>query len=312
MLAYDVANLVKRYDRNGPPANDGLTLTVQQGEVFGLLGPNGAGKTTLVRQMAGICRPDSGSIRLYGHDLVKEPGRAGDLIALQPQGFALPRSETVRNLVELTGRLRGLSMPEARRKSDALLSEFNLGAHTAKRFYTLSGGLRRLVTIATALIGNRKVLIFDEPTNDLDPEIRRTVWQRIRQVARDGATVVLVTHNVVEAEQAMDRVAIMRAGRILVTGTPGDLKAMVDRQVRLELLFRPDAETNLEQALLHGWPEVHTLGAHRYAIVVPREQAEGAMTRLLPHLGAVEDFRIVTPNLEDVYIQLSGGERLAG
>jgi ABC-2 type transport system ATP-binding protein len=310
-LAFEVNGLVKRYGKEGIPANDGLTLTVNQGEVFGLLGPNGAGKTTLVRQMAGLSRPTSGSIWLFGHDLVRDPARAADWVALQPQGFGLPRAETARGLVEITGQLRGLKAAEARRETDALLEEFNLIPNQKKRFYDLSGGQRRLVSIATALIGRRPVLIFDEPTNDLDPEIRRVVWHRIRQATQHGTTVVLVTHNVVEAEQALDRVAIIRSGRILAMGTPGELKARVDQQVRLELLFRPEAEGEAQE-LLSAWSEVLPLGARRYAVVVAREAAESAIARLLPNLERMDDFRIVTPNLEDVYIQLSGGERLAG
>jgi ABC-2 type transport system ATP-binding protein len=308
--AYEVTDLVKRYGKDAKLANDGLSLTVNQGEVFGLLGPNGAGKTTLVRQMAGLSRPTSGSIRLFGHDLVQRPEVAADLVAIQPQGFGLPRAETARGLIEMTGQLRGLSGAAARRETGALLEEFNLVANQHKRFYDLSGGQRRLVSIATALIGHRPVLIFDEPTNDLDPEIRRVVWSRIRQATQHGTTVVLVTHNVVEAEQALDRVAIIRNGRILAMGTPGDLKGRVAQQVRLELLFRPETEARAAD-LLAGWSRVIAMGARRYGVVVPREDAETAIARLLPHLEAMDDFRIVTPNLEDVYIQLSGGESLA-
>jgi ABC-2 type transport system ATP-binding protein len=311
MIAYEVRDLVKCFGKEQFRANDGLTLDVYQGEVFGLLGPNGAGKTTLVRQMAGLSRPTSGSVRLFSHDLVKAPERAANFVAVQPQGFGLPRAEQSRRIIEVTGELRGLSAAEARRETASLLEELNIGSVASKRYYDLSGGQRRLVGIAAALIGRRPVLIFDEPTNDLDPEVRRTVWSRIRRTAQEGATVVLVTHNVMEAEQAMDRVAIVRAGRILAMGTPGDLKSRVAQRVRLELLFRPETAGRAPD-LLAGWPEVHSLGARRYALVVDRAEAERAIAGLLPHLDALDDFRIVTPNLEDVYIALSGGENLAG
>jgi ABC-2 type transport system ATP-binding protein len=311
VIAYAVRDLVKCYGKEQVRANDGLTLDVYQGEVFGLLGPNGAGKTTLVRQLAGLTRPTSGSIHLFGHDLVNQPHRAPDFVAVQPQGFGLPRAETPRRIIEVTGELRGLSASEARRETGALLEELNLGACAHKRYFDLSGGQRRLAGIAAALIGRRPVMIFDEPTNDLDPEVRRVVWTRIRQAAGQGATVVLVTHNVVEAEQAMDRVAIVQAGRLLAMGTPGELKSRVARRVRLELLFRPDTAA-AAGGLLAGWPEVLTLGARRFGQVVGRDEAEAAIARVLPHLDALDDFRIVTPNLEDVYLALSGGERLAG
>lgn len=308
---YEVVDLVKQYHGGGPPANDRISLTVHAGEVFGLLGPNGAGKSTLVRQMAGLTRPTGGQINLFGHDLVRQPHRAAHWVAIQPQGFALPLSERPRSLLEVTGQLRGLTAAEARRQADGLLEEFGLTGHLSKSVGDLSGGLRRLVSIATALVGRRPVLIFDEPTNDLDPEIRRSVWQRIRQSAREGAAVVLVTHNVIEAEQALDRVAIMSTGRVLALGTPGALKARVAQRVRLELLFRPDSAA-AAPALLEAWREVHDLGARRFSVVVDRAEAESAMAHLMPCLHLLDDFRIVTPNLEDVYLELSGGERLAG
>lgn len=223
-IAYEVTALTKRYRPEQPAANDQISLTVYKGEVLGLLGPNGAGKTTLVRQLAALTRPTSGQIRLFGRDLIAEPELAGQWIALQPQGMALPTTERPQVLLEVTGQLRGLPPDAARREAIALIDEFGLGPHLSKPFYKLSGGLRRLVAITTALIGQRPVLIFDEPTNDLDPEIRRTVWRRIREAAQGGAAVLLVTHNVVEAEQVLDRVGILSGGKMLALGTPGELK----------------------------------------------------------------------------------------
>lgn len=313
MIAYEVAALTKRYRPDQPAANDGISLTVYQGEVLGLLGPNGAGKTTLVRQLAGLSRPSSGQVRLFGRDLVAEPALAGQWIALQPQGQALPTAERPQALLEITGQLRGLPPAAARHEALALIDEFGLAPHLAKPFYKLSGGLRRLVSIATALIGQRPVLIFDEPTNDLDPEVRRTVWRRIREAARGGAAVLLVTHNVTEAEQVLDRVGILAGGKMLALGTPGELKSGLVRQVRLELAFRPDdAGAAAAGQLLQGWPEVHHMGARRWAVTVPQSGAERAISRILPSLALLDDFRIVTPNLEDLYLALSGGELLAG
>lgn len=192
--------------------------------------------------MSGLSRPSGGTLRLFGHDLVRQPQAAGRYIALQPQATGLPSDATARELLELTGRLRGQSTTAARQQTEALLEGFGLLPHAGKLVRELSGGLKRLVYIAVTLAADRPVLIFDEPTNDLDPEIRRTVWQRIRQAALNGSTVILVTHNVAEAEQAPDRVAIIRCGRILALGTPGELKSQVSSHVRLELAFRPEGE----------------------------------------------------------------------
>ncbi|HEY3368683.1 MAG TPA: ABC transporter ATP-binding protein [Symbiobacteriaceae bacterium] len=307
--AYEIIDLVKRYRTDQPLANDHINLSVHQGEVFGLLGPNGAGKTTLVRQMAGLIKPTSGTIHLFGHDLIKEPARGGQYVAVQPQGFALPRTVGAQALLEVTGQMRGLSQPAARQETAQLLEEFGLTPYARRSFDNLSGGLRRLLAIASALVGRRPVLIFDEPTNDLDPEVRRVIWQRIRTSANAGSAVVLVTHNVVEAEQALDRVAIIRAGKVLVMGTPGELKAKVQKLVRLELLFRPETAPAAAD-LLTGFANVRNVGTRRFLITVTRPEAESALARLLSSLNLLDDFRIVTPNLEDVYLELSGGERL--
>lgn len=309
-VAYEIVNVTKRYKPDQPPANDNISLTIHQGEVFGLLGPNGAGKTTLVRQLAGLSRPTSGSLRLFGHDLVRHPEIASLFIALQPQGFALPLHERPRALLEATAMLRGSSPADARRQASELLTLFGLDRYEKRSFYTLSGGLRRLLAIACALVGDRPILIFDEPTNDLDPEIRRTVWNRLREASAAGRTVVLVTHNVTEAEGVLDRVAIVHSGRILALGTPGQLKERVAQQLRLELLFR-ESHAAMAPQVLSGWDHVLQLGARRHAIIVPREDAEQSLVKLAPSLDALEDFRIVTPSLEDVYIELTGGEKLA-
>lgn len=308
--AIKVSALVKQYRPNAQPANDGISLNIYPGEIFGLLGPNGAGKTTLVRQVAGLTRPTSGRVELFGTDLIREPERASEWVALQPQGLALPIQARPRELMELTGQLRGLTMWDARQATNQLLQAFGLIQHEAVPFQRLSGGLRRLVSIATALVGDRPVLIFDEPTNDLDPEVRRVVWTRIRHAAQQGKAVILVTHNVIEAEQALDRVAIMQRGRVLALGTPGELKAGIDRKVRFELLFRTEAEGRIEEVLA-GCADIVSAGARRFTVTVAREQVEAAVAQFASHLDLLDDFRMVTPNLEDVYFRVSGGERLA-
>jgi ABC-2 type transport system ATP-binding protein len=309
-VAYEIENLVKRYGSEHPPANDGISMTIATGEVFGLLGPNGAGKTTLVRALAGLSRPTEGCIRLFGHDLAHQPAWASHWVAIQPQGLALPTQECALTLIQLTGRLRGLTPADAHRQAGELIDEFGLQPHANKPFMHLSGGLRRLVSIATALVACRPVLIFDEPTNDLDPEVRRIVWRRLREAARQGAVVILVTHNVVEAERVLDQVAIMRAGRILALGSPSALKSTCQHQVRLELTLRPEVQPARE--LLSAWVGLHQEVGDKYVLSIPQVDVAATMQTLLPYLSALDDFRIVAPNLEDVYIALTGGERLVG
>lgn len=305
--AIAVEDLVKRYRPGAPPANDGLTLQVQQGEVFGLLGPNGAGKSSLVRQVAGLVRPTSGQIRIFGHDIVKEPHWASQFIAMQPQGQALPVQARLGEILTLTGRLRGLAPQAATAAVDALFEQFNLGAHRAKRLVELSGGLRRLAAIASTLIGNAPILIFDEPTNDLDPVIRRVVWNRIREAAVAGSTILLVTHNVVEAEQALDRVAIIQRGRIHAMGRPAELKVQAGAQVRLQLRVS-DPATIAPLLPAHLGPV--TAGQLVTWPLAPGE-LEPTVARLLPQLDRLEEFKVLPPSLEDVYLTLSGGGSVA-
>lgn len=310
-LVYEIEDLVKKYKGTSAPANDGVSLSIRRGEVFGLLGPNGAGKTTLVRQLAGMSKPTSGNIRFFDIDVVREPNRASQLVALQPQNIWLPAQTKPQEVLETTGRLRGLSLEDAKEDAKQLMEEFGLDKHADKKMQILSGGLRRLMAIAVTLIGHRPVVILDEPTNDLDPEIRRVVWNRIRKTTDRGTTVILVTHNVVEAEQALDRVTIMQEGKILDVGTPAELKERIASHLRLELVPKPGYEEDIQQ-LVESWPEeVQQTGQQKYTVLLPKSEVENVFNRLLPHLHKLEDFRIITSNLEDIYFELSGGERIA-
>lgn len=308
--AFVIQDLVKIYPSGSTRANDGITLTIRQGEIFGLLGPNGSGKSTLVRQLAGLIRPTGGSIRLFGIDLVKEPHRASRYVAMQPQNIWLPAQSKPREILEITGRLRGMSAADARREADGLIQAFGLEPHLHKKMQMLSGGLRRLVAIAVTLIGNRPVVILDEPTNDLDPEVRRIVWQKIREASENGRTVILVTHNVIEAEATLQRVCIMRSGRVLEVGSPAELKSRFSDRIRLEMIVRPD-KTDIIPLLMFDWPNAVQAGANRVVLSLQREETDRAIAGLLPRLPDLLDLRMMSPNLEDVYFELSGGDRIA-
>ncbi|WP_270166369.1 ABC transporter ATP-binding protein [Paenibacillus sp. SYP-B4298] len=306
-VAYEITNIVKTYQSGKLIANDDITFRIERGEVFGLLGPNGAGKSTLVRQLAGLSKPTSGSIKLFGHDLVASPKIAGHLLAVQPQSLSLPLQSRAAEIIKITGRIRGLSAQQAAEETQYLLSQFGLEKHANKRLIELSGGLRRLVSIATTLICKRPVLILDEPTNDLDPEVRRVVWKVIRETANSGSTIILVTHNVIEAEQALDRVAIIKNGKVLAIGSPGELKGRVTEHIRIELVFRSHYDY---QFIIHRFPQATQIGLHRYNLMVSRSESNDIIQELLPQLQYLDDFRIVTPNLEDIYIELTGGETI--
>ncbi|MEV7771926.1 ABC transporter ATP-binding protein [Kitasatospora sp. NPDC086791] len=288
-------------------ANDGISLTVRQGEIFGLLGPNGAGKSTLVRQLTGLLRPDSGSIELLGHDIVRHPERAARLLGYLGQESTALDELTVALAAETTGRLRGLGRAQARSAAADVLDELGLTAIAARPLAKLSGGQRRLACFAAALVGERPLLVLDEPTTGMDPVARRAVWRAVdRRRAEHGTTVLLVTHNVIEAETVLDRVAVVDDGRVIACDTPGGLKALVDGDVRLDLVWRDEAPL--------GVPAVAALSeraertGRRWTVRTTPEQARELVAAVTtgPAFAALDDFTLATTSLEDAYLKLGG------
>ncbi|MYX77040.1 ABC transporter ATP-binding protein, partial [Streptomyces sp. SID3915] len=229
-------------------ATDGISLDVRGGEIFGLLGPNGAGKSTLVRQLTGLMRPDSGSVEVLGHDLVRHPERASRLVGYLGQESTALDELTVSLAAETTGRLRGLPVREARAARDDVLEELGLTPLAGRPLKKLSGGQRRLACFATTLVGERPLLVLDEPTTGMDPVARRAVWSAVdRRRAEHGTTVLLVTHNVIEAETVLDRVAVMECGKVIACDTPTGLKERVAGEVRVELVWRERAPLDVPE-----------------------------------------------------------------
>ncbi|WP_432096659.1 ABC transporter ATP-binding protein [Streptomyces sp. bgisy100] len=315
--ACSVRGLIKTYPaaraRRGRPAapavraSDGITLDIHRGEIFGLLGPNGAGKSTLVRQLTGLMRPDEGTVRVLGHDLVRHPDRAARLVGYLGQESSALDELTVALAAETTGRLRGLDSRSARAERDAVLEELGLTEIAGRPLKKLSGGQRRLACFAAALVGERPVLVLDEPTTGMDPVARRAVWAAVdRRRAERGATVLLVTHNVIEAETVLDRVAVLERGKVIACDTPGGLKALVADEVRLELVWRDRAPLEV--------PEVAALRAsareagRRWVLRLSTDEARAAVAAVTggSAFAALDDFTLVTPSLEDVYLALGG------
>lgn len=294
---------LRRTFKGGVLATDDVTFDVGVGEVFGLLGPNGAGKTTLVRQMVGVLPPDAGRILLLGQDVSTAP----TVLAYLAQDEAALNDLPVGLAVETTGRLRGMSRSDARPATTALLDELSLGAVRERPLCTLSGGQRRLAQVACALVGDRPLLVLDEPTTGLDALARRAVWEVLRRRRRDcGTTVVLVTHNVHEAEQVLDRVAVLDRGRVIACDTPGRLKALVSDDVRLDLVWRDAAPMN--DPAVAALATRSQIDGRRWSARLPAAEAREALGKLTggPVLAALDDFTLATPTLEDVYLALGG------
>lgn len=288
-------------------ATDDVRLDIAQGEIFGLLGPNGAGKTTLVRQLTGLMRPDSGSVEILGHDIVRHPERAARILAYLGQESTALDELTVSLAAETTGRLRGLDARTARAERDDVLDELGLTPIAGRPLRKLSGGQRRLACFAAALVGERPLLVLDEPTTGMDPVARRAVWSAVdRRRAERGTTVLLVTHNVIEAETVLDRVAVLDRGRVIACDTPSGLKERVAGEVRVELLWRERAPLEV--------PEVAALqdraveSGRRWTLRLAPEEARTVVATVTggAAFAALDDFTLATPSLEDVYLALGG------
>ena len=289
----EIENLVKRY-RNGTLANDGISLALRPGETYGLLGPNGAGKTTLVRQVLGVLRPTSGSITLDGRDLISDPGFARQSIGFLPQGQFDLQSLRVAELIEYAARLRGASRADAARRRDDLVAMLDLGEFRNTSMHSASGGVRRLAGFAAAIATPCRLLVLDEPTNDIDPIRRQVVWNTIAELGRQGATVLLVTHNLAEAERFIDRLAIMDGGRIVREGTPASLRTLVTERLRLEMTLT-GAVTPHPALLAENADEGIYLFEQRDLMAI------SGWLNAAREAGLLADFRIGPPSLDDIY-----------
>jgi ABC-2 type transport system ATP-binding protein len=284
-------------------ANDDITLRVTSGEVFGLLGPNGAGKSTLVRQLVGLLAPDAGAITLFGRPLDRRLVAAG--VAYLPQADVAIADQSVRAAIETTAVLRGLKRGGAKAAAAAIVDELGLHAVADRPIGQMSGGQRRLAAFGTCLAGDRPVLVLDEPTTGLDPVSRRAVWAAIeRRRAERGTGVVLVTHNVLEAETVLDRVAVLHDGRVVACDSPGRLKARLGDGVRLELVWRD--EPPLHDPTVASLAGRAVVAGRRWSLRLPAEEARAALTTLTTSelLAELDDFTLATPSLEDVYLGL--------
>ena len=226
--ALSIERLEKVYD-GGTRALDGLSLRIPAGSFFGLLGPNGSGKTTLIGMTCGLVRAPAGRIFVFGHDAVTSYQRARRLVGLAPQEIHLDRFLSARQILSYHGRYFGMSRADAEGRADELLEAFDLTAKSASRPNRLSGGMRRRLLIARALVHRPRLVILDEPTAGVDLELRHDLWRYLARLNRDEeTTVLLTTHYLEEAEALCERIALIRGGRILAEGTQEELRERFD------------------------------------------------------------------------------------
>jgi ABC-2 type transport system ATP-binding protein len=285
-------------------ANDGISLRVEPGEVYGLLGPNGAGKTTLVKQVIGLLKPDTGSITLGPHDLVADPDAARQLCSYLPQAQMPIASFKAWEAIKITGMIRGGDAATVARRRDEMIEALDIGEWRDTLGARLSGGVKRLVGFAMVTVWPGRIVILDEPTNDVDPFRRRLLWDQVRRLGDEGASVFLVTHNVLEAEKSVDRLAVIDGGKLVAEGTPSSLKAADRGRLRLQLMLVPRTET----PALPPFVEDHTRAGNNLMTVIPEGDAAHGIgwAQEMVGLGLAEEYALGSTTLEDVYIRLTG------
>ena len=289
----------------------GVDLEVPEGAVFGLLGPNGAGKTTLVRILTTLLTPDAGRAEVLGHDVVREPVAVRELLGLTGQFAAVDELLTGRENLEMFGRLFKLSREDARRRAEELLERFDLAAAADRPARTYSGGMRRRLDLASSLLTRPRMLFLDEPTTGLDPRSRNEIWAMVRELRREGTTLLLTTQYLEEADQLADRIAVINRGKVIAEGTGSELKDRVGGQI-LEVELSSAAQRDHAQEVLArvgcGEPEPEER-PDRLSLPAPRhglELVEEAAAELRRAEIGVTDLGLRRPTLDDVFLQLTG------
>jgi ABC-2 type transport system ATP-binding protein len=306
--AIEVADLGKVYP-GGKVGLAGISFAVERGEIFGFLGPNGSGKTTTARILVTLLRQSAGVARVDGFDVEREPGRVRAVVGWAGQSVGIDDDLTGAENLALQGMLHGLAHDDAWAAAMQVLEELSLAGVAQQRAGRLSGGLRRRLDLATALVHRPAVLFLDEPTTGLDPQSRAGLWERLRHISReDGVTVFLTTQYLEEADRACDRVAIIDGGRLVTVGTPAALKDELGED-RLALAVADDAERAKAIRILRDCPWVARVEPGHPIVVHVADAAAGVapLIRLLDEAGVkVVALEQRQPSLDDVFVRYTG------
>ncbi|UCC93827.1 MAG: ATP-binding cassette domain-containing protein [Thermoplasmata archaeon] len=298
--------LTKRFD--DLVAVDGVDLEIPRGEIFGLLGPNGAGKTTIIRMLGGLTLPTAGGATVLGLDIVKDTRKVKDRIGVVPQNNVLDRDINVLQNLRYHGKLHNIPRGKIDGKIDDVLDFTELKAKRDAKIDELSGGMKRRLVVAKAMMHDPEVFILDEPTTGLDPQSRRMVWEKVRSFREMGMTMILTTHYMDEADALCDRIGIIDHGKVIALGTPEDLKASLGAQTVLEV----KVYEGTQDAILAGLevqPFTEDVFAEGDKVMLRTNDKKAAAVHMLTqHADDVETLQFREPTLEDVFIELTGRE----
>jgi ABC-2 type transport system ATP-binding protein len=306
-LAIETAGLRKAFGETR--AVDGIDLAVPAGTVFGVLGPNGAGKTTFIRMLATLLRPDEGSARVLGHDVVAEPDAVRGSVSLTGQFASVDEELSGRENLVLLGRLLGLPGGEAADRAGELLDAFGLAEAAERLVKEYSGGMRRRLDIAASIVVTPALLFLDEPTTGLDPRSRNQVWDIVRVLVAEGTTVLLTTQYLDEADRLADRIAIIDHGRVIAQGTSGELKAIVGAGALHVRVAVAEQRDDAARVLTDVLDEAVSLASDPAALCVRAsdpERAADALAELSRRGVVVAEFALGQPSLDEVFLALTG------
>lgn len=307
--AVEAEGLVKVFGDNR--AVDGVDLYVQAGTIYGVLGPNGAGKTTTIRMLATLLRPDKGSARIFGYDVMKDSHIVRQLIGVTGQYASVDESLSATENLIIFSRLHGLGRAEARRKAADLLEEFGLSEAAKRPLKHFSGGMRRRLDLAASLIAQPPLIFLDEPTTGLDPRTRAQMWETIRRLVKTGSTVLLTTQYLDEADQLADRIAVIDHGRVVAEGTVDELKASIGTSsLHLKVQSPQDVE-GARQAIDRVLKVQSSVSPEAGKITAPMASAD-QVTDLLMVLRAegihLTEISVQKPTLDEVFLTITGNE----
>jgi ABC-2 type transport system ATP-binding protein len=312
-VAIETSGLVKVYGGN-TRALDGITFEVAPGELFGFLGPNGAGKTTTIRILATLLRATAGTARVAGFDVAKQPHEVRKRLGLAMQAPTLDAFSTGRETLELAGRLHRMPAREVRRRTDELLELMGLASVAKKLTGTYSGGMRRRLDLASALVHRPELLILDEPTEGLDPQSRAALWEELERISKAGTTMLLTTHYMEEADRLCSRLAIIDNGQIVVEGAPAELKHSIGADTVVVQLEATDGDLDRKRSevgrLLDGMLEAGAVTAHPAGVALAVPNASAAIPALLRRLDGnglrIAGLQMSQPSLDDVFMKYTG------